>query len=185
MIKEMIFIPAVTLWLCLSMLVHFILCVFCSLGLDQFCGFDKVYSIKQCYAALGHKLNLQMNLNPPYEGLRLYKTLNNGSRQRVFGIKKNKEYDYESIGDRSEFFKNVTLIINKHESIRNRSEFFFDNMTLTINNVIRADSGIYRSFVTEIDMNTASDIQVIVEGIQALSNVFYFRNVLRLMLIIC
>ncbi len=34
-------------------------------------------------------------------------------------------------------------------------------------------------------MNTASDIQVIVEGIEALSNVFYFRNVLRLMLIIC
>ncbi len=159
--------------------------MFCSLGLDRFCRFDQLYSIKQCYAALGHKLNLQMKLNPPYEDLRLYKTLNDGSRQRVFSIKKNKEYDYESIGDISEFLKNVTLIINKHESIRNRSEFFFDNMTLTINNVIRTDSGTYRSFVTEIGMATASDLQVIVEGIEALSNVFYFRNALRLTLIIC
>ncbi len=167
------------------MLVHFILCVFCSLGLDRFCRFGELYSIKPCYAALGHKLNLQMKLKPPYQDLHLYKTLNNGGTLEVFSIKKNKEYDYESLLNISEFLKNVTLIINKHESFRNRSEFFFDNMTLTINNVIRADSGTYTAMVIEIDMLMSSDLQVIVEGIEALSNVFYFKNALRLMLIIC
>ncbi|XP_042594620.1 uncharacterized protein LOC109079530 isoform X2 [Cyprinus carpio] len=104
-----------------------------------------------------------MMLNPSYTELDLYKTLNDGSTLTVFSIKKNKKYNYES-RDISKFFKNVTLIINTHESIRNRSEFFFDNMTLTINNVTRADSGRYTSFVVEIDMAMSSDLQVNVEA---------------------
>ncbi len=115
----------------------------------------------------------------------MHKTLNDGSILEVFSIKKNKEYDYKTNGDISEFFKNVTLIINKHESFRNRSEFFFDNMTLIINNVIKADSGTYTADVIEMDMLMSSDLLVIVEGIEALSNVFYFRNALRLALILC
>ncbi len=146
----MIFIPAVTLWLCLSMLVLFILCVFCSLGLDQFCRFDQPYPNKQCYAALGHKLILQMDLNPPYDELHLYKMLNDGSTLKVFSINKNKEH--------------------KHESIRDRSEFFFDNMTLTINNVVKADSGTYTSYVIEMDMVMTSDLYVNVAGKQSLSS---------------
>ncbi|XP_042594619.1 uncharacterized protein LOC109079530 isoform X1 [Cyprinus carpio] len=130
--------------------------------LDQLCTFDEPYSIKQCYAALGHKLSLQMMLNPSYTDLYLYKTLNDGSRLKVFSIEKNKKYDYESII--FEYLKNVPLIINTHESIRNRSEFFFDNMTLTINNVTKPDSGRYTSFVIEIDMAMESDLQVIVEA---------------------
>ncbi|XP_042594700.1 uncharacterized protein LOC109046350 isoform X4 [Cyprinus carpio] len=132
--------------------------------LDQLCTFDEPYSIKQCYAALGHKLSLQMMLNPSYTELDLYKTLNDGSTLNVFSINKNKKYNYESIRDISELLKNLTLIINTHEFIRNRSEFFFDNMTLTINNVTRADSGRYTSFVVEIDMLMKSDLQVIVEA---------------------
>ncbi|XP_026137133.1 uncharacterized protein LOC113114414 [Carassius auratus] len=130
--------------------------------LDQLCTFDEPYSFKQCYAALGHKLSLQMKLNPRYSYLKLYKMLNNDSRLEVCSIKK---YNYyESIRNRSEFFKNVSPIINTHESIRNRSEFFFDNITLIINNVTRADSGKYTSFVNEIDMAMESDLQVIVEA---------------------
>ncbi|XP_052430505.1 uncharacterized protein LOC127971503 isoform X4 [Carassius gibelio] len=112
--------------------------------LDQLCTIDQRYSFKQCYAALGHKLSLQMNLNPSYTDLYLYKTLNDGSRLDVFSITDNKEH--------------------KYESIRNRSEFFFDNMTLTINNVIRADSGNYTTDVIDIDMIISSDLQVIVEA---------------------
>ncbi len=124
--------------------------MFCSLGLDRFCRFDQLYSINPCYAALGHKLNLQMELNPLKQDLHLFKTLNDGSTLEVFSTNKNKEH--------------------KHESIRNRSEFFFDNMTLIINNVIKADSGTYTSYVIEMDMVMSSELQVNVEGIEALSS---------------
>ncbi len=111
---------------------------------------DQLYSINPCYAALGHKLNLQMELNPLKQDLHLFKTLNDGSTLEVFSTNKNKEH--------------------KHESIRNRSEFFFDNMTLIINNVIKADSGTYTSYVIEMDMVMSSELQVNVEGTQSLSS---------------
>lgn len=135
--------------------------MFCSSGLELNCSFDQS---DPCYTALGHKLNLQMVQDARDQELYLYKD-DNGTGLNAFIVKNNKE--------------------KKHESIRNRSEFFFDNMTLTINNVTKPDSGRYTSFVIEIDMAMESDLQVIVEGIEALSNIFYFRNALRLTLITC
>ncbi|KTF89269.1 hypothetical protein cypCar_00043997, partial [Cyprinus carpio] len=85
-----------------------------------------------------------MKLYPSYTELYLYKTLNDGSTLNVFSITDNKEH--------------------KQESIRNRSEFFFNNMTLIINNVTRADSGRYTLDVVEIDMLMSSDLQVNVEA---------------------
>ncbi|KTF76131.1 hypothetical protein cypCar_00049204, partial [Cyprinus carpio] len=112
--------------------------------MDQLCRFDQISSISHCYAALGHKLSLQMELYPQYDDLYLFKTLNNSSTLNVFSITDNKEH--------------------KDESIRIRSEFFFDNMTLIINNVIIADSGIYTLYVIEIDMIISSDLQVNVQA---------------------
>ncbi|XP_042626382.1 uncharacterized protein LOC109078888 isoform X5 [Cyprinus carpio] len=90
-------------------------------GPDRFCSF---YQSDSCYAAVGDDLNLLMVRDARDQELHLYKELMDSRELEVFRIKNKKE--------------------KKHESIRNRSEFIFDNGTLIINRVIRADSGNYR-----------------------------------------
>ncbi|XP_059377214.1 uncharacterized protein LOC132113463 [Carassius carassius] len=89
-------------------------------GPDRFCSFNQSDS---CYAAVGDKLNLLMVRDAQNQELHLYKLMDSRELE-VFRIKNKKE--------------------KKHKSIRNRSEFIFDNGTLIINRVIRADSGNYR-----------------------------------------
>ncbi|XP_052470930.1 uncharacterized protein LOC128027392 isoform X13 [Carassius gibelio] len=90
-------------------------------GPDRFCSFNQSDS---CYAAVGDKLNLLLVRDARDQELHLYKMLMDSRELEVFRIKNKEE--------------------KKHESIRNRSEFIFDNGTLIINRVIRADSGNYR-----------------------------------------
>ncbi|XP_052010967.1 uncharacterized protein LOC127663420 isoform X3 [Xyrauchen texanus] len=87
---------------------------------EMFCRFNQT---DPCYAALGHKLYLQMVTDARDQHLWLYKWIDNANYS-IWNVKKN-------------------MIKETHESIINRSEFIFNNGTLIINSVIRTDSGRY------------------------------------------
>ncbi|XP_073778527.1 pregnancy-specific glycoprotein 22 isoform X2 [Danio rerio] len=89
-------------------------------GVEQICWFDQP---DPCYAALGHKLYLPMVQDTRDLHLRLYKDFYSPSSITVFEVNVNKE--------------------TKDESIRSRSEFFYENGTLIITHMSRADSGTY------------------------------------------
>ncbi|XP_051514058.1 uncharacterized protein LOC127417862 [Myxocyprinus asiaticus] len=114
-------------------------------GVEMFCRFNQT---DPCYAALGHKLYLQMVTDARDQDLELYKWIDNG-KEKVFRVKNKKEK------------KNET-----HKSIRNRSEFIFNNGTLIINNMIRTDSGTYTLELYNSDgsQTHAVNLSVIVEA---------------------
>ncbi|XP_052010671.1 uncharacterized protein LOC127663206 [Xyrauchen texanus] len=87
---------------------------------EMFCRFNQT---DPCYAALGHKLYLQMVTDTRDQQLWLYKRTDN-TTEGFIKVKKNR-------------------IVYEHESIINRSEFIINNRTLIINSVIRTDSGTY------------------------------------------
>ncbi len=127
----------------------FCLFVFFPSGPDRFCSFDQS---DPCYAALGDELNLLMVLEVRGQELHLYKKLIDSRELEVFRIKNNKEI--------------------KHESIRNRSEFIFENGTLIINRVIRADSGNYRLefYRSDGSRTLKKHLPVNIEGTETLSS---------------
>ncbi len=143
-------------------------CVFCSSGLDRFCWFDQS---NHCYAALGHKLNLLMVLDSRDQELHLYKKLIDSRELEVFRIKNNKE--------------------KKHKSIKNRSTFIFENGTLIINRVIRADSGNYRLefYRTDGSSNFTKYLPIKIEGTETLSsdsfNLIFSFNLTLMQMNIC
>ncbi|XP_052005738.1 uncharacterized protein LOC127659831 [Xyrauchen texanus] len=112
---------------------------------EMFCRFNQT---DPCYASLGHKLYLQMVTDARDQQLALYKWISD-VKERVFTVKNNKIKEYEG-----------------YESIRNRSEFIFNNGTLILNSVIRSDSGTYRLEIYDsIGTQThTNNLQVIVEA---------------------
>ncbi len=125
-------------------------CVFCSSGLDQFCRFDQS---DPCYAALGHKLNLQMVLDTSKYDLKIHKRINNTQHDPVCRV------------------KNGRMRMSECDLYNNRPEVTVINGTLIINRVIKADSGNYRLTVSHSDGSvTSRDLQVIVEGTETLSS---------------
>ncbi len=125
-------------------------CVFCSSGLDQFCGFDQS---DHCYAALGHKLNLLMVLDASEYNLKIIKRINNNQHDPVCRV------------------KNGRMRMSECDLYNNRLEASVINGTLIINRVIRADSGNYTLTLDHSDGSvTYRDVQVIVEGTETLSS---------------
>ncbi|XP_052010973.1 uncharacterized protein LOC127663421 isoform X2 [Xyrauchen texanus] len=110
---------------------------------EMFCRFNQT---DPCYAALGHKLYLQMVTDARDQNLTLFKWIDN-KIDGFINVKKNK-------------------ISNEHESIKNRSEFIFNNGTLIINSVIRTDSGRYRLEIYDSTGTQTHDVNlpVIVEA---------------------
>ncbi len=126
------------------------LCVFCSSGLDQFCRFNQS---DHCYAALGHKLNLQMVLDASKYDLKIIKRINNTQYDPVCRV------------------KNGRMRMSHCDLYNNRSEASVINGTLIINRVIGADSGNYTLTLVHSDGSvTSRDLQVIVEGTETLSS---------------
>ncbi|XP_016359354.1 carcinoembryonic antigen-related cell adhesion molecule 2-like [Sinocyclocheilus anshuiensis] len=127
------------------------------MGPDRFCSFNQS---DPCYAAVGDKLNLLMVRDARDQELHLYKELMDSRELEVFRIMNKKK--------------------KKHESIRNRSEFIFDNGTLIINRVIRADSGTYilelydsdgsRTFKKHLPVNIEAPIGSVEVSISCFSN---------------
>ncbi|KAL1262294.1 hypothetical protein QQF64_007559 [Cirrhinus molitorella] len=108
--------------------------------LDRFCRFDQS---EPCYAALEHKLNLQMVLDAGEYDLKLIKIINNRHNDPLCRVKNDKIKECDLYKDRPE----MTVI----------------NGTL-IKHVIRADSGNYRLELYDGGRETSRDLQVIVEA---------------------
>jgi len=99
-----------------------------------------------CYAALGHKLNLQMLDNRIYK-LTIIKRINNNQDGPFCKVRNDNKSKIEC------------------GLYNNRPEVTFINGTLIINRVIRADSGIYTLHLDHSDGTVKSaDLQVKVEG---------------------
>ncbi|ROI69380.1 hypothetical protein DPX16_14320 [Anabarilius grahami] len=108
--------------------------------LEFYCWFIQA---DPCYAALGHKLNLQMDTSE-YR-LKLIKRINNNQDDPVCRVKNEKIKDCNLFNNGTE----VTII----------------NGFLIINRVIRADSGNYTLRLEDSDgTETSADLQVIVEA---------------------
>ncbi|XP_016113361.1 uncharacterized protein [Sinocyclocheilus grahami] len=111
--------------------------------LDRFCWFNQT---NPCYAALGHKLSLQMLNDTSEYDLKIIKRINSthdGPACRV---------------------KNDTMRTSECDLYNNRPEVTIINGTLIINRVIRADSGNYTIKLESSDgTETSRDLQVIVE----------------------
>lgn len=116
-------------------------------GVEQICWFDQP---DPCYAALGHKMHLPMVQDTRDLHLRLYKDFYSPSSITVFDVNVNKE--------------------TKDESIRSRSEFFYENGTLIITHMSRADSGTYELHHTVSGTVYDSRLRVEVEGTVSLSS---------------
>ncbi len=126
------------------------MCVFCSSGLDLNCSFDQS---DLCYAALGHKLNLQMVLDASRYDLKILKRINNTQHDPVCRV------------------RNGRMRMSECDLYNNRPEVTVINGTLIINRVIRADSGNYTLTLESSDgTETSRDLQVIVEGTETLSS---------------
>ncbi|XP_058653813.1 uncharacterized protein LOC131553282 isoform X2 [Onychostoma macrolepis] len=112
--------------------------------LDQFCRFDRS---DPCYAALGHKLNLQMVLDASEYDLKIHKRLNNTKHDPVCRVKYGR------------------MRMSECDLYNNRPEAKVINGTVIINRVIRADSGNYTLTLDNSDGSvTSRDLQVIVEA---------------------
>ncbi|XP_051717015.1 uncharacterized protein LOC127494869 isoform X2 [Ctenopharyngodon idella] len=99
-----------------------------------------------CYAALGHKLNLQM-VDASRYNLKIKKIINNTQDDPVCRVKNGKIKESEC------------------DLFNNRPEVSVINGTLIINRVIRADSGTYRLYLEDSKgTETSTDLQVIVEA---------------------
>ncbi|XP_039518866.1 pregnancy-specific glycoprotein 22 [Pimephales promelas] len=99
-----------------------------------------------CYAALGHKLNLQMLDDRIYK-LKIIKRINNNQDDSFCKV------------------KNDTKSKAECDLYNNRPEVTFINGTLIINRVIRADSGNYTLHIDHSDGTvTSADLQVKVEA---------------------
>ncbi|XP_059371295.1 uncharacterized protein LOC132109302 [Carassius carassius] len=119
-------------------------CVFCSSGMDRFCSFNQS---DPCYAALGHKLSLQMVDASKYD-LQIIKRINNNTAD-----------------DPVCRVKNDSMRMGECDLYNNRSDVTVINGTLIINRVNKADSGNYRLKLSHSDgSETSRDLQVIVEG---------------------
>ncbi|KAK2891358.1 hypothetical protein Q8A67_014001 [Cirrhinus molitorella] len=110
-------------------------------GLDRFCRFDQS---EPCYAALEHKLNLQMMLDAGEYDLKLIKIINNRHDDPICRVKNDNIKECDLYKDRPE-----TTVING---------------TLIIKHVIRADSGNYRLEHYDGGRETSRGLQVIVEA---------------------
>ncbi len=125
-------------------------CLFCSSGLELNCRFDRS---DPCYAALGHKLNLQMVLDVSKYDLKIQKRINNTQHDPVCRV------------------KNGRMKMSECDLYNNRPEVTVINGLLIINRVIRADSGNYTLTLDHSDgTETSRDLQVIVEGTETLSS---------------
>ncbi len=141
---------AVCVRACVRACVCVCVCVFCSSGLDQFCRFNQS---DQCYAALGHKLNLLMVLDASKYDLKIVKRINNNQHDPACRV------------------KNGVIKTRECDLYNNRLEETVINGTLVINRVIRADSGNYTLTLGHSDgSETSRDLQVIVEGTETLSS---------------
>ncbi|XP_052010669.1 uncharacterized protein LOC127663204 [Xyrauchen texanus] len=130
---------------------------------EMFCRFNQT---DPCYAALGHKLYLQMVTDTRDQELGLYKWINNTFKSFIT-VEKNK-------------------IVYEHESIIHRSEFIINNRTLIINRVIRTDSGTYRLEIYDSNGSVTHDVYlpVIVEVECSVSVVFVVVWSLEMMLLL-
>ncbi|KAL1262302.1 hypothetical protein QQF64_007567 [Cirrhinus molitorella] len=108
--------------------------------LDRFCRFDQS---EPCYAALEHKLNLQMMLDAGEYDLKLIKIINNNTDDPICRVKNGK--------------------IKECDLYKNGTEVTVINGTL-IKHVIRADSGNYRLEHYDGGRETSRGLQVIVEA---------------------
>ncbi|KAK7137593.1 hypothetical protein R3I94_013292 [Phoxinus phoxinus] len=119
------------------MLLQTAACVECN------CRFDQSVP---CYAALGHKLNLQM-VDARYYKLWIIKTINNNPDDPVCKVKNDTRYEKEC------------------DLFKNRPEVTFINGNLIINRVTRADSG---NYTLKLDLSDgtekSADLQVKVEA---------------------
>ncbi|RXN35159.1 hypothetical protein ROHU_014398 [Labeo rohita] len=113
------------------------------------CSFNRADQI--CYAALGHKLNLQMVLDASKYDLKLIKIINNNTDDPFCRVKNNKTKE--------------CAIFNK------RKEVMVINGAVKIDDVIREDAGIYtlkcinsESSGSSGGTETSTDLQVIVEA---------------------
>ena len=107
------------------------------------CRFDQK---DPCYAALDHKLNLQMVDAGNYK-LKIIKRINNNHDDPVCKV------------------KNDSKSVTECDLYNNRPEVTVINGTLIINRVIRADSGNYTLVLDHSDgRETSADLQVKVEG---------------------
>ncbi|KAL1262296.1 hypothetical protein QQF64_007561 [Cirrhinus molitorella] len=109
--------------------------------LDRFCRFDQS---EPCYAALEHKLNLQMMLDAGEYDLKLIKIINNRHDDPICRVKNDN--------------------IKECDLYKNGTEATVTNGTLIIKHVIRADSGNYRLEHYDGGRETSRDLQVIVEA---------------------
>ncbi|XP_052005451.1 T-cell surface antigen CD2-like [Xyrauchen texanus] len=112
---------------------------------EMFCRFNQT---DPCYTSLGHKLYLQMVMDARNVELR-FKKGTDSTADAIFRVKNNKIMEFK-----------------EYESIRNRSEFIFNNGTLILNSVIRSDSGTYRLEIYNSDgtHTHTNNLQVIVEA---------------------
>ncbi|XP_051717024.1 uncharacterized protein si:zfos-741a10.3 isoform X6 [Ctenopharyngodon idella] len=109
--------------------------------LERNCSF---YQSVPCYAALGHKLSLQM-VDASRYSLKIQKIISSTEKDPVCRVK-------------NDTMKNCDLF-------NNRPEVSVINGTLIINRVIRADSGTYKLYLEDSKgTETSTDLQVIVEG---------------------
>ncbi|KAL1262306.1 hypothetical protein QQF64_007571, partial [Cirrhinus molitorella] len=109
--------------------------------LDRFCSFDQS---EPCYAALEHKLNLQMVLDASEYDLKLIKIINNRHDDPICRVKNGK--------------------IKECDLYKNGTQATVTNGTLIIKHVIRADSGKYRLEHYDGGRETSRGLQVIVEA---------------------
>ncbi|KAL1262316.1 hypothetical protein QQF64_007581 [Cirrhinus molitorella] len=111
--------------------------------LELNCCFNQKHQI--CYAALGHKLNLQMMLDANEYDLKLIKIINNNRNDLVCRVRNDR--------------------MRECDLYKNRTEVTVINGTVMINHVIRADSGNYKLRLVDSDgTETSRDLQVIVEA---------------------
>ncbi|XP_051716211.1 uncharacterized protein LOC127494387 isoform X8 [Ctenopharyngodon idella] len=114
-------------------------------GVEFNCRFNQS---DPCYAALGHKLNLLIVNTSEYD-LKIQKRINNNQDDPVCRVKNDK------------------IKKNQCDLFNNRTEVTVINGTLTINGVIRADSGNYTLRLNRSDGTvTSADLQVNVEGVE-------------------
>ncbi|XP_051716208.1 uncharacterized protein LOC127494387 isoform X5 [Ctenopharyngodon idella] len=112
-------------------------------GVEFNCRFNQS---DPCYAALGHKLNLLIVNTSEYD-LKIQKRINNNQDDPVCRVKNDK------------------IKKNQCDLFNNRTEVTVINGTLTINGVIRADSGNYTLRLNRSDGTvTSADLQVNVEA---------------------